>query len=107
MPDRSTGRSSADDTLRGWRCDVCGELITGIEDGWVEWLAREDEQGNTVSRGLRLVHVLEASPRSRQQKHGCQYDERQEFRADQSVVEGLSLELVSKIDSASKEALTL
>jgi hypothetical protein len=75
----------------GWRCGVCGEAITRIEDGWVEWLAGEDEHGNAESRGLRLVHALAASPRG-PEGHGCQYDERQEFSRDQSVVEGLLLE---------------
>jgi hypothetical protein len=62
-----------------------------IEDGWVEWLAGEDEHGNTRSRGLRLVHALPASPKD-PGGQGCQYDARHEFRSDQSVVEGLSLE---------------
>jgi hypothetical protein len=26
--------------LRGWKCSSCGDLITKIEDGWVEWLAK-------------------------------------------------------------------
>lgn len=75
----------------GWRCAACGELITRVEDGWVEWLAGEDNQGYARSKGLRLVHVLAASPRAHD-AHGCQYDDRQEFKSDQSVVEGLSLE---------------
>jgi hypothetical protein len=77
--------------VMGWRCATCGEPITRVADGWVEWLAGEDDQGNASSKGLRLVHILAASPRA-SQGHGCQYDERQEFKNDQSVVEGLSLE---------------
>jgi hypothetical protein len=77
--------------LLGWNCATCGELITRIEDGWVEWLAGEDERANSRIKGLHLVHGHEASPR-RQREHGCQYDERREFRNDGSIVEGLSLE---------------
>src|SRR5581483_10362648 len=61
--------------LLGWRCATCGELITRIEDGWVEWLAGEDERANTKIKGLHLVHDHQASPRP-QKEHGCQYDER-------------------------------
>ena len=63
----------------GWSCASCGELITGIEDGWVEWLAGADEYGTTRLKGLRLVH------------NRCRYDDRHEFREDQSLVEGLPL----------------
>ena len=63
----------------GWRCASCGELITDIEVGWVEWLAGADEYGTTRLKGLRLVHNL------------CRYDDRREFRKDQSLVEGLPL----------------
>jgi hypothetical protein len=71
----------------GWRCSTCGELVTRIEDGWVEWLACEEE-GRAFLTGLRLVHRREASPRD----IGCQYDVRTEFRRYRSIVEGLSLE---------------
>ena len=64
----------------GWTCAGCGELIGGIEAGWVGWLANEDQQGKTRVRGLRLVHVR------------CRYDGRSEFRKDKSLVEGLPLE---------------
>jgi hypothetical protein len=72
----------------GWRCATCGQLITRIEDGWVEWLAGEDEDGNALLRGLRLVHWITASPRP---DHACQYDQRHEFKNSRSVVEGLPL----------------
>jgi hypothetical protein len=75
----------------GWRCRSCGELITSIQHGRVEWLASEDEQGRARLRGLRLVHNVAAGPRSAA-LYGCQYDEHQEFRKDQSIVEGLPLE---------------
>jgi hypothetical protein len=73
--------------IPGWRCTTCGEFITRIEDGRVEWLAGEEE-GSATLRGLRLVHRREASPKS----GGCQYDMRKEFRRNRSIVEGLSLE---------------
>jgi hypothetical protein len=68
----------------GWSCGSCGELITSIEDGFVEWLAGADEYaadryGTTRIKGLRLVHSL------------CRYDDRREFQRDQSLVEGLPL----------------
>ena len=75
--------------LLGWRCATCSELITGIEDGWVEWLVAQDKPARTYVKGMRLVHVLAAAPRARE--CGCQYDDRREFRNDRSIVEGLPL----------------
>src|ERR1700721_862918 len=75
--------------LRGWKCSSCGDLITSIEDGWVEWLASEDERGARL-KGLRMVHRLSRAAGSN--GPGCRYDSRQEFRNDRSIVEGLSLE---------------
>ncbi len=66
--------------LMGWRCASCGELITSIEAGRVEWLTTDDKRGITRATGLRLVHSL------------CRYDDRREFRKTRSLVEGLSLE---------------
>ena len=74
---------------QGWRCSCCGDLITSIEDGWVEWLASEDERGERL-KGLRLVHRL--SPSAESNGPGCRYDSVREFRNDRSIVEGLSLE---------------
>jgi hypothetical protein len=65
----------------GWRYANCGQLITSVSHGWVEWLASEQDGGATILNGLRLVH-----PQS------CRYDPRSVFRAGRSVVEGLSLE---------------
>ena len=48
----------------------------------MEWLAGDDVQGTARLRGLRLVHKTP----------DCQYDEHQEFRNDQSIVEGLALD---------------
>src|SRR3981189_313342 len=81
----------------GWKCSSCGELITRIEDGCVEWLASEGPKGTTRVKGLRLVHNLDSSPRG--QDHGdCQYDYRREFQKDRSIVEGLSLESFVGVD---------
>jgi hypothetical protein len=79
----------------GWTCSTCGELISGVEDGWVEWLAGEDEHGATRLKGLRLVHRngVRGSNHAR-----CQYDDRCEFRRDQSIVEGLPLERFVGVD---------
>jgi hypothetical protein len=67
-------------TAAGWRCDACGELVSSVEDGLVEWLAGEDARGRSRCRGLRIVH------------HRCRYDEHLEFTMFHSVVEGLPLE---------------
>ena len=73
----------------GWSCDSCGNAITRIEDGWVEWLV-SDERGKTRLKGVRLVHTRAASPKKRQ-KSGCQYDAASEFHDHRCLVEGLSL----------------
>ncbi|MBA3916714.1 MAG: hypothetical protein H0X25_23270 [Acidobacteriales bacterium] len=73
----------------GWSYDSCGNAVTRIEEGWVEWLA-SDERGKTRLKGVRLVHTRLASPRKRQ-KSGCQYDAGREFHDRRCLVEGLSL----------------
>jgi hypothetical protein len=70
----------------GWECSTCGELINRVEDGWVEWLACE-EQGVPFTKGLRLVHRGKKGVRN-----PCQYDARQEFQRNRNIVEGLPLE---------------
>ena len=75
----------------GWKCSTCGQLITRIDDGWVEWLAFEDQQGRTHLTGLRLVHCLLARTGKRGPR-ACRYDARRQFRKDRSLVEGLPLE---------------
>jgi hypothetical protein len=40
-----------DSGLMGWKCSSCTELITSIENGWVEWLTTETERG-TMLHGL-------------------------------------------------------
>lgn len=67
--------------FEGWHCASCAQLITSVSDGWVEWLASEDDRGATLLSGLRLVH-----------RESCRYDARTVFRNARSVVEGLSLE---------------
>ncbi len=75
----------------GWRCDSCGELVSDLQAGWVEWLAAEDAKGKPKVSGLRLVHRINASPRW-PKPHGCQYNPRDEFRKNRGIVEGLALE---------------
>jgi hypothetical protein len=77
-----------DPGLLGWKCSSCAELITSIEDGWVEWLTTEAQRGTTL-HGLRLVH--KENPRN-SGAHICRYDPGVEFRKDQTLVEGLPLE---------------
>lgn len=86
MRSETVDRSSA-----GWKCRTCGQLITRIEDGWVEWLAAEDQQRRTYLAGLRLVHRLPTLARKRGPR-ACRYDARRQFRKDRSIVEGLALE---------------
>ena len=74
----------------GWRCGSCGQLITSIGDGWVEWLALEDVSGASVLRGVRLVHS--GTARGRAPDYSCRYDYRKEFRNNAGIVEGLALE---------------
>jgi hypothetical protein len=75
--------------FNGWRCDSCGELITTIECGWVEWLASESDCGEEVLCGLRLVHRGSIPPNG---KKACRYDSLKEFRNSKTIVEGLPLE---------------
>jgi hypothetical protein len=75
----------------GWRCAACGELVTRIEDGWVEWLAGENDYGGTRVMGLRLVH-RQVSNSEGSDSNLCRYNGRREFRKDKSLVEGLPLE---------------
>jgi hypothetical protein len=65
----------------GWHCDSCARLITSVGDGWLEWLAAEDDSGATIVQGLQLVH-----------RESCRYDADTVFRNGRSVVEGFCLE---------------
>jgi hypothetical protein len=76
--------------FNGWRCDSCGELITSIDAGWVEWLSSEGDRGEDVLSGLQLVHHGSVLPNGAGQ--GCRYDRLKEFRNRKTIVEGLPLE---------------
>jgi hypothetical protein len=75
---------------KGWRCDRCGWLITAIHEGWVEWLASENDDGDEVLTGLQLVHRGPIQQNGREQ--ACRYDRLKEFRNAKTIVEGLPLE---------------
>jgi len=75
----------------GWRCDSCGEVVSDLQAGWVEWLAAEDAKGKPKVSGLRLVHRRNISPGWRE-PYGCQYNPRDEFRKNRAIVEGLALD---------------
>ena len=75
----------------GWRCDSCGERVLGLQAGWVEWVAAEDNKGRPKVRGLRLVHRRNTSPECRE-RYGCQYNPRDEFGKSRGIVEGLPLD---------------
>lgn len=81
----------------GWQCDHCGELIRSLDDGRVEWLCESDEQEAVKIRGLRLVHARGSDPKG-PATYGCEYDPRDEFRQNGSIVEGLSLIACSGTD---------
>jgi len=74
----------------GWRCGSCNQLITRVDNGWVEWLASEDDRGESSLGGLRLVH--RGAPFAHGLEGSCQYNAREEFRNNRTIVEGLSLE---------------
>lgn len=54
-----------------WICDKCGELITSVEDGWVQWLSIQGEDGYH-SEGLQLVHSSRAA--KHENRNRCIYD---------------------------------
>jgi hypothetical protein len=76
--------------FNGWRCDSCGEPITSIDAGWVEWLSSEGDRGEDVLSGLQLVHHGSVLPNGAGQS--CRYDHLKEFRNRKTIVEGLPLE---------------
>jgi len=75
----------------GWRCDSCGELVSDLQAGWVEWLAAEDTKGKPKVSGLRLVHRRNTRARWRE-PYGCQYNPRDELRKNRGIAEGLALD---------------
>jgi hypothetical protein len=70
----------------GWRCDSCGELVSELQAGWVEWLAAEDAEEKPRVTDLRLVHRRNKNPRWRE-PYGCQYNPRDELRENRGIVE--------------------
>ena len=76
--------------FNGWRCDSCGERITSIDAGWVEWLSSEGDRGEDVLSGLHLVHHGSVLPNGAGQD--CRYGRLKEFRTRKTIVEGLPLE---------------
>lgn len=46
-----------------WYCDTCGQLIKNASEGVIEWLIAPGENGARGTRGPRIVHRREASPR--------------------------------------------
>ena len=82
--------------FNGWRCDSCGELITSIDAGWVEWLSSEGDRGGDVLSGLQLVHHGSVLPNGA--GRGCRYDRLKEFRNRKTIVEGLPLERFVGLD---------
>ena len=76
--------------FNGWWCDSCGEPITSIDAGWVEWLSSEGDSGEDVLSGLQLVHHGSVLPNGAGQS--CRYDRLKEFRNRKTIVEGLPLE---------------
>src|ERR1700684_251071 len=75
----------------GWRCDSCGELMSDLQAGWVEWLAAEGTRGKPKVSGLRLVDRRNNRARSPEPR-GCRYNSRDEFRKNRGIVEGLALD---------------
>lgn len=75
----------------GWRCDSCGEPVSDLQAGWVEWIAAEGIEGEAEVSGLRLVHRFNTSPRS-PEAFGCRYNPLEEFRKNKGIVEGLPLD---------------
>ncbi len=77
-----------------WKCDTCGEVIQGPEQGWVEWLEMHDPSETSTGRGLRLVHHMPYSPK---EYPGCQYDTDQQKPGGYSIGD-LSMESFMELD---------
>jgi hypothetical protein len=70
---------------RTWICDSCAQTILAAEEGWVEWLVRQEGE-RQVGRGMRLVHHATAPGFS-----GCQYQTDVEQQRDGSLVHDCAL----------------
>ena len=57
--------------LEQFICDECGDVIKSPEEGYVEWVSTQNEDGKWVSHGFRIVHAYYASPRRHMDKEGC------------------------------------
>lgn len=63
--------------LKQFRCDECGGTIKSPEQGYLQWLPR-DEDGNLAGRGFRIVHHLTCSPlQDDRPRRGCYYPKEQ------------------------------
>lgn len=75
----------------GWTCSSCRQLITRIEDGWVEWLAGKGRHRTTTLKGLHLVHQYANTTGQNGAQRSCRYDEHYQFKRRRNLVEGLPL----------------
>lgn len=65
-----------------WICDNCGGKIESIEDGWVEWLVKQDDAiSYNKSYGMRIVHRVK-----------CIYDETLIYKKENAIVSDIDLE---------------
>jgi hypothetical protein len=49
--------------LRQWYCDGCGGIIASVDQGWLEYQIRTEEDGSRLRHSFRIVHHLAHSPR--------------------------------------------
>lgn len=68
-----------------WSCDVCGQPVLRIKDGWVEWINYRDGSGQERAKDFRIVHNKSVSPL----EEGCQFGEK---AAEQGKVSSLPLQ---------------
>lgn len=58
--------------LKQFICDECGGVISKPEDGYVEWISKfDDEKGEFISSGFRIVHHFTKSPLKNNNSEGC------------------------------------
>lgn len=81
-------------TTTTWICDSCGQSITDVDQGWVEWLSTTDQSKKRHGRGLRLVH--------HNGKANCQYDGRAEYQKDESILADNPLKCYLGVDGLNK-----
>ncbi len=70
--------------------------MSDLQAGWVEWIAAADNNGRPKVSGLRLVHGRYTGSRNMsrrwQERSGCQYNPRDEFKKNGGIVEGVALD---------------